>query len=250
MDRSLDGYLAASVPGPWQDALKALSNARGAARGLRERHRREYDAYYGTPESIRPHLDPSYAEAVRLVEDAGVASAAAMDRVHEARDLALVEEAGRLGTLPRREGEPDWVRLLRDLHALREWRVAHVDGVDVHLPPFLLRPKEKGPAPLFEKVLKAWAKGAGVQAKDVVDRLWELGRAGLVPGVTDSPEPTAYVLWSPDPDADFGRLVENEDSAALLTEVEAAAGALPEASFPVPRDRMDALAALAGPRPA
>ncbi len=248
MDRTLEGYRAAAGPGPWRDALDAYAVADAAHRTLFARLAPHYEAYYDAPERTRPDLDPVLAESVRRIEESVAKVSAAREGIYPARDLAFATEAARLGGLPRVDGEPDWVRLMRDLHALRLWRRERLDGIDVHLAPFALNLPEKGrkEPSMLDGALQAWSKAAGVPLKGLRARLAALRDAGLVPGVASGPGDGGSAAS----ERTLGRLVLAEGADALLAEVGHAATVLPEDAFPVPHEAMDALAAMTGPRPA
>ena len=244
-------------PGAWRDALESLAAGRDAHEALWARSRAAYDTFYDTPERLRAHLDPEVAEAVAAVEASAAGPSRLWDALPLARDVSFAEKAARLGAEPRRAGEPDWVRLLRDLHALRAWRVAHLDGVDVHLPPFLLRKPERGSNPsMFDRAFLAWGKAAGVKVDPLRARIVALAKAGLIPAVEAIPGiamadriPHAYP-GRPDPAvARLAALVESEGAGPLLAELAAAAETLPATDFPVPSEAIAALEAQTGPRP-
>ncbi len=248
MHRTIEGYLEASQPGPWREALTAFRDAAAAHAALCERLMPDHEAYYVTPERLRANLDPRLAESVRSLEESSVAMSAARDAMPAARDESFAAEAARLGGLPMVAGEPSWVRLLRDLQSLREWRTRHLDGIDVHLPPILLqRPDREAKAPsMLDRAVTAWAKAAGVPAKAMRARVAELSAAGLLPGashVTPKGEPSPYEV----PADALAALAGREDASGLLAEVEAAADALPPECFPVPREAMDVLRTMSTP---
>lgn len=250
MDKTIEGYLEASRPGPWRDALTAFRDAAAAHAALCERLMPDHEAYYDTPERMRGDLHPRFEESVRALERSVVARSAARDAMPAARDESFAAEASRLGSLPKVEGEPSWVRLLRDLHSLREWRTRHLDGIDVHLPPILVqRPDRDAKAPsMLERAVSAWAKAARIPAKATRDRIAELSGAGLIPGVS-AVTPKGETLPYDVPARALAALAGREEPSALLAETEAAADVLPPECFPVPREAMEALAAMSGPAP-
>jgi hypothetical protein len=146
------------------------------------------------------------------------------------------------------EGEPVWIRRMRDLHALREWRSGNLDGVDVHLPSFLLRRLSAGEKPMmFDYAFKAWAAAAGLKREAVRAEVVEVAAAGLLPGVADAPERAGHRL-AVDPRVLEAR-VQRLGSDAVLAETRLAAEVLPQASFPIPEDVVRHLEGGNAPRP-
>ncbi len=244
----LEEYAARAEPGPWKDAVDALIEGTKTHEAVYTENAEAYGRYYDVPEHARDALVGHLASAVRTVEVSAVSLSALRDRLPEARDQAFSGKAAQLGAEPAVEGEPVWIRLMRDLHALREWRREHLDGVDVHLPPFLLRRLPAGEKPMmFDHAFKAWAAAAGLKRDAVRAEVVEVATAGLLPGVADAPERAGHRL-DVDPRVLAAR-VERMGSDAVLAEARLAAELLPQASFPVPEGVVSYLEGTGAPRP-
>lgn len=234
-------------PGVWRDAVLDLIEGTAAHERLFAANAAAYNRYYDAPEHARNALVGHLASAVQIVEASVVSLSALRDRLPEARDQAFAGKAAQLGAEPAVDGEPVWIRLMRDLHALREWRREHLDGVDVHLPPFLLRRLPAGEKPMmFDQAFKAWAAAAGLKRDAVRAEVVEVAAAGLLPGVADAPERAGHRL-DVDPRVLAAR-VERMGSDAVLAEARLAAEVLPQASFPVPEEVVSYLEGAGAPR--
>jgi hypothetical protein len=246
--KSLQEMVADAEPGVWKDALDALLEGTAAHERVCADNSDAYNRYYDVPEHARDALVGHLAPAVATIEASAVGLSALRDRLPAARDAAFAEKAAQLGGVPPVEGEPVWIRLMRDLHALREWRSGHLDGVDVHLPPFLLRRLSAGEKPMmFDHAFKAWAAAAGLKREAVRSEVVEVAAAGLLPGVADAPERAGHRL-AVDPRVLEAR-VERLGSDAVLAETRLAAEVLPQASFPVPEEVVSYLEGAGAPRP-
>lgn len=246
--KTLQELAAAAEPGPWKDALDALLEGTAAHERVFDANAAAFNRYYDTPEPFRDaqvgHLKP----AVHAIEASGVSLSLLRDRLPAVRDAALAEKAAQLGAESAIEGEPVWIRLMRDLHALREWRLAHLDGVDVHLPPFILRKLPAGEKPMmFDHAFKAWASAAGLKREAVRAEVVEVAAAGLLPGVADAPERAGHRI---DVDSQvLAARVERMGADAVLAEARLAAEVLPQASFPISEDVVRYLEGGNAPRP-
>lgn len=246
--RSLQEMAANAEPGVWKDALDALLEGTAAHDRVCAANTKAYNSYYDVPENARDALVGHLAPAVAAMEASSVALGALRDRLPSARDEAFAEKAARLGAAPAVEREPVWIRLMRDLQTLREWRREHLDGVDVHLPPFLLRTLHTGEKPgMLDHAFKAWASAAGLKREGVRAEVVQVAGAGLLPGVSYAPEPARYTL-DVDPRVLEAR-IERMGSDAVLAEARLAAEVLPQASFPVPEEVVRHLEGGGAPRP-
>ena len=245
---TLQELAARAEPGAWKDAVDALIEGTKRHEAVFAANSEAYNRYYDVPERARDAIVGHLAPAVRAIEESAASLSALRDRLPEARDHAFAGKAAQFGAEPTVEGEPVWIRLMRDLHALREWRREHLDGVDVHLPPFLLRKLTAGEKPMmFDHAFKAWAAAAGLKREAVRAEVVEVATAGLLPGVADAPERAGHRL-DVDPRVLAAR-VERMGSDAVLAEARLAAEVLPQASFPVPEEVVSHLEGAGGPRP-
>jgi hypothetical protein len=247
---SLADRIDRAEPGPWRDCLVAYRDADAAHKELCARDMPLHERYYDLkldPKVIE-EFHPELSTAVARIEASGVALVGLRGSLPNARDAAFFGKAAVLGAAPVRDGEPTWVRLMRDLHALREWRADRLDGIDVNLAPFLLQPVGRGSPPgLTAPAFQAWAKAHGAKPREVLARVSELAGAGLIPGVSHDHERCPLpVAVNP---ARLEALAAREDPETLAGEVRFAAEVLPAGAFPVPEEALAALAAASSPRP-
>lgn len=235
-------------PGPWKDALVHALEAEAIHRELWKASEKDYNRFYDTPEHLRENLDGEIVKVVDSLEWSVASLRETRDGLPGARDAAFSAKAAELGAAPAVDGEPVWIRLMRDLQALRVWRHAHLDGIDVQLPQFVMRePSRKDPG-MFDRALQAWAKAAGLKVGDVRADVIEIARAGLLPGIVSDPATYAYEVPG-DHAAALADLVGRRGVDAVLAEVRLAGEVLPAGAFPMPEEAIRLLEGRTSPRP-
>ncbi|MGU3402167.1 hypothetical protein [Methylobacterium brachiatum] len=248
MPFSLQELADRAEPGPWKDTLVHALEAEAIHRDLWKASEKEYNRFYDTPEHLREALDGEIVKVVDSIEWSVVSLRETRDGLPGARDAAFSAKAAELGAAPAVDGEPVWIRLMRDLQALRVWRHAHLDGIDVQLAQFVLRePSRKDPG-MFDRALQAWSKSGGLKVGDVRADVLEIARAGLLPGIV--PDPSTYAYEVPgDHATTLADLVGRRGVDAVLAEVRLAGEILPAEAFPVPEEAIRQLEGGTPPRP-
>jgi hypothetical protein len=248
MPLSMQELAARADAGPWKDSLDRALEAEARHQALWKASEAAYNRYYDTPEHLRDALAGDLLPIVSSIEASAVSLSEVRDRLPTARDEAFAAKAADLGTAPAVEGEPVWIRLMRDLQALREWRQAHLDGLDVQLPQFVRRDPSKKEPGMFDRALQAWAKAAGLKVGPVRSEVLEIALAGLLPGIV--PDPATYAYEVPGDHASaLADLVERKGADEILAQVRLAGEVLPAEAFPVPEDAIRQLEGAGAPRP-
>lgn len=248
MPFSLQELAARAEPGPWKDTLVHALEAEAIHKDLWKASEAAYNRYYDTPEHRRDALVGDLLPIVSSIEASVVSLGKVRDGLPAARDEAFAAKASDLGAAPAVEGEPVWIRLMRDLQALREWRLAHLDGLDVQLPQFVLREPSKKEPGMFDRALQAWAKAAGLKVGPVREEVLEIAQAGLLPGIV--PDPANYAYEVPGDHASaLVDLAERKGADEVLAQVRLAGEVLPVEAFPVPEDAIRLLEGGGAPRP-
>jgi hypothetical protein len=248
MSFSMQELADRAEPGTWKDTLVHVLEAEAIHKALWKACEADYNRFYGTPEHLRESLGTEIVKVVDSLEWSVSSLQATRDGLYGARNDAFVAKAAELGTAPAVDGEPSWIRLMRDLQALREWRHAHLDGIDVQLPQFVMRePSRKEPG-MFDRAFQAWSKAAGLKVGNVRAEVLEIAQAGLLPGIVADPATYAYEVPG-DHVAALADLVERRGVDAVLAEVLLAGEVLPAGAFPMPEEAIRLLEGRTSPRP-
>jgi hypothetical protein len=248
MPLSMQELAARAEAGPWKDSLDHALQAEARHQALWKASEAAYNRYYDTPERQRDALVGDLLPIVSAIEASVVSLSEVRDGLPAARDQAFAAKAADLGAAPTVESEPVWIRLMRDLQALREWRQAHLDGLDVQLPQFVLREPSKKEPGMFDRALQAWAEAAGLKVGPVRKEVLEMAHAGLLPGIV--PDPATYAYEVPGDHASaLAELVERRGADEILAHVRLAGEVLPVETFPVPEDAIRKLEGAGSPRP-
>nr|WP_137828006.1 hypothetical protein [Methylobacterium sp. L1A1] len=126
-------------PGAWRDYIDRVIEGQAAHEAVYEANKAGYGRFYDSPAYMTSALDGGEVAAVEAIESSSAHFVELRDGIYAARITAFATKAAELGAEAPRKWEPAWVRLMRDLQEPRVWRVKHLDGVDLHLPPFVLR---------------------------------------------------------------------------------------------------------------
>jgi hypothetical protein len=248
MPFTLQELAARAEPGPWKDALVHVIEAEAIHRDLWKACEADYNRFYETPEHLRGTLGDEIVKVVDSIDWSVSSLQKTRDGIHCVRNDAFVSKAADLGSAPPVDGEPVWIRLMRDLQALREWRHAHLDGIDVQLAQFVMRePSRKDPG-MFDRALQGWSKAAGLKVGNVRAEVLEIAQAGLLPGIVSDPATYAYEVPG-DHAAALADLVERRGVEEILAHVRLAGEVLPAEAFPVPEDAIRRLEGGTSPRP-
>ncbi|WP_408902931.1 hypothetical protein [Methylobacterium radiotolerans] len=235
MPFTLQELAARAEPGPWKDALVHVIEAEAIHRDLWKACEADYNRFYETPEHLRGTLGGEIVKVVDSLEWSVSSLQKTRDGIYGVRNDAFVSKAADLGAAPPVDGEPVWIRLMRDLQTIREWRYAHLDGIDVQLAQFVMRePSRKEPG-MFDRALQGWSKAAGSKVADIRAEVLEIARAGLLPGIVADPATYAYEVPG-DHEAALADLVERRGVDEILAQVRLAGEVLPTDAFPVPED--------------
>ncbi len=248
MSFSMQELADRAEPGTWKDTLVHVLEAEAIHKALWKACEADYNRFYETPEHLRESLGSEIVKVVDSLEWSVSSLQETRDGLYGARNDAFVAKAAELGAAPAVDGEPSWIRLMRDLQTLREWRQAHLDGIDVQLPQFVMRePSRKDPG-MFDRALQGWSKAAGLKVGGVRAEVLEIAQAGLLPGIVPDPAFYAYEV-SGDHAAALADLVARRGVDEVLAQVRLAGEVLPAASFPVPEEAVRLLEGGAAPRP-